>query len=372
VLLRVVDVEGVDGPSEAAAASVESLQRRVRTAARRTAVVIGGVAALVILVSVVGPKMGLDGVATADHGAVAVVIGAGLAVLFLRGVALWWLLRSLEPGVSTWRTLAAYPVTTLVSTVMPGGRAGGAPLNGAVLARTTDVGYEDGVAASLALSLLANLAVVGVGGVGVVALVAGSAVGEVAGAVARAGGVVILAAVLGVALVRHGRGRLREWLTTAVVVAGRGLRVVPGCSPPNRPSVERRMAGLTAALRQFRAHPHVLLVVGGLLVCAHALTVLALWFALAAFGVAVPIALLMTVVPVAVLAAVFPTPGGLGGVEASLATLISAGSTATTSASAVSVVLYRTGTVLPAVLCGGVALLLMFSLDGLRRTGPTG
>jgi hypothetical protein len=314
----------------------------------------------------------IDGVPVVDRGSVAVVAGAGLAVLVLRGLALWLLLRALVPAVSAWRTLAAYPVTTLVSTVVPGGRAGGAPLNGLVVARATSAGYEDGVATSLVFGVLTNLAVLVAGAVGVITLVATTGgVGGVSDALLRAGavvGLVVVLATAAVVAVRRGRGRLRDRVVTAGVVLGRIARLVPGFTPPDRATLDRGWSELATAFRRFRARPRVLVLPAVSVMVAHALTVVALWVALAAVGAAVSVGFLMTIVPVAVLAAVLPAPGGVGGVEASLAALISVGSTVTAADSVASVVLYRAGTVLPALVCGVGAVVVVFALDARRGT----
>ena len=360
-----------DRPADADPECAESRRQRGDTAASRRAVRIAGLVALAVLMVWLGPKLGLRRVVTADHDAVAVIIGAGVTVLLLRGVALWWLLRTLAPGVSTWRTLATYPVTTVVSTLAPGGRTGGAPVNGLVLARTTGVEYEDGVAASFALSLLTNLAVIAVGGVGVLALLSHAAAGGVVGPLVRALVVVGTAALLGALFVRHSSGQLRQWLATVVVTVGSRLSVIPGVAAPSRARVDQSVSNLVGALREYRTRPRTLLLPGGVLVVAHALTIAALWVALSAFDATVPVPFLMAVVPLAVVAVVVPTPGGLGGVETSLAALISAGSATSASVSAVSVVLYRAGTVLPALVCGGVVLLAVFSLAELREADWT-
>jgi hypothetical protein len=360
-----------DRPADVDLACDGSRRQRGDTTPSRRAVRIAGLVALAVLVVWLGSKLGLGRVATADHDAVAVIIGAGMTVLLLRGVALWWLLRTLAPGVSAWRTLAAYPVTTLVSTLVPGGRAGGAPVNGLVLTRTTGVAYEAGVAASLALGLLTNLAVVAVGGVGVLALLSQAAVGGVVESLVRAFVVVGVAVLLGVLLVRHSSGQLRRWLTTVVVTVAGPLSVIPGVTAPSRARVDQSISTLADALGEYRTRPRTLLLPGTVLVVAHAVTIVALWVALSAFDATVPVPFLMAVVPLAVLAAVVPTPGGLGGVETSLAALISTGSATSASVSAVSVVLYRAGTVLPALVCGGVVLLAVFSLAELRQAAWT-
>ena len=351
-------------------------ERRWRWTARR--VLAGALGAVVFIVGLTagGAWLPLDGLPVADRRSVAIVAGAGLAVLLLRGLALWLLLRALVPTVSAWRTLAAYPVTTLVSMVVPGGRAGGAPLNGLVVARATSARYEDGVATSLVFGVLTNLAVLVAGAVGVIALVTTTGgVGGVSDVLVRAGmvvGLVVVLTTIAIVAVRRGRGRLREQAVTTGVVLGRIARFVPGVTPPDRATLDQGWSEWATALRRFRARPRVLALPAVSVMGAHALTVVALWVALAAVGAAVPVVFLMMILPVAVLAAVLPAPGGVGGVEASLAALISVGSAVTAADSVASVVLYRAGTVLPALVCGVAAIVVLFARDTRRETQREG
>jgi len=340
----------------------------VRRLGRTAAVGVGGLAVLGIAVSVVGVGSIRRTLGSADPGPVALVAGIALGVLVLRGLALRVLLGVLGYRAPVGPVLGAYAATSVVNTLVPGGQAGGAPLNGLLVARSSDAAYEDGVAAVVTISALSNLVVGAFGVLGVAYLL-----------VTATGGDVTLLATVGVCLFGLGvLGALGLWRTrhralglaaTAVVYATRTLRVVPRVSPPDRESVETRVARFGAALGRLRdgSRREVVALVG-LLALAHALTVVALWLSFLAVGHSVSVGVLLAVIPAAVAAAVVPTPGGIGGVDVALVALLASGTSAVAPVAGAAVLVYRTATSGPALLAGGCVVAAMASLGWLRET----
>jgi uncharacterized protein (TIRG00374 family) len=339
-----------------------------RRLGRTAAVGVGGVAVLGVAVSVVGVEPIERTLASADPGPVALVAGIALGVLLLRGLALRVLLGVLGHRAPVGPVLGAYAATSVVNTLVPGGQAGGAPLNGLFVARTSDAAYEDGVAAVVTISALSNLVVGAFGVLGVAYLL-----------LTATGGDVTLLAAVGVCLFGLGvLGALGLWrirdralgLATATAVTGvRALRVLPRVSPPESEAVERRVRGFGAALGRLRdGSRREIVALVGLLAVAHALTVVALWLSFLAVGHSVSVGVLLAVIPAAVAAAVVPTPGGIGGVDVALVALLASGTSAVAPVAGAAVLVYRTATSGPALLAGGCVVAAMASLGWLRET----
>jgi len=319
-------------------------------------------------VAVVGPDTIRVALAGADAWTVALVATVAVAVLVVRGLALRVLLGILGHDAPAGRVLGAYVATTVVNTVVPGGQAGGAPVNGLLVARSSAADYEDGVAAVVAVSALTNVLVgaFGVVGVGYLLATAGSA--DVAGLAAAGVGLFALAAAGAVAL-----WRVRDRATgRGVSVAARlaaVLRVVPRFTPPERSAIADRIDQFQGALSRLRdGSPRQLAALVGLLAVAHALTVVGLWLSFRAVGESVPVGVLLAVIPAAVAAAVVPAPGA-SGVDAALVGLLAAGTSAVAPVAAGAVLVYRVATSGPTLVVGGSAIAVMASLGWFPDTG---
>lgn len=334
---------------------------RTAVALAVTAIVFGGIAA------VVGVDAVREALAGADTETLALVAGVAVAVLVLRGLALRVSLGVLGHRAPMGRAVGAYAATTLVSTLAPGGQAAGAPVNGLLVARSSEADYEDGLAAVVAVSALTNLLVglFGVAGVGYLLATAGG--GDVA-ALAAVGVCLFGLALLGAAGLWRVRDRATERAVSAFYTLGRALRVVPRVAPPDRDAVADRIARFRASFEQLRgASARELVALIGLLAAAHAATVVALWLSFRAVGQPVSVGVLLAVVPAAVAAAVVPAPGG-SGVDVALVALLSAGTDAVAPVAGAAVLVYRVGTSGPTLLAGGAVAVAMVSLGWLRES----
>lgn len=334
-----------------------------------------GVAILVTLfigalfVHGIGARRLRGAILTADTEIVAAVIGVALLVILLRGVALGVLLDILGYSVPTPRIVSVYAVTTVVSTVVPGGRTGGAPVNGHVVARAAGADYEDGVVAVVIASLLSNLAIGMLGLCGVVYLFVTSPGGTVTRA-ATATVALFGLAVLGAGGLWRVRGRVYSKTVSAVVritwVAGR-LPYVPSAG---REAIERRVSALADSVAQlWEGSQRQVTVAGVLFAVAHGLTVVALWLSFLAVDQTVHPGVLLAVIPVAVVTAVVPTPGGFGGVDVALVGLLTAGTAAIAPVAGAAVLVYRTATSGPALLVGGPAVVAMVVCGSFTTSG---
>ncbi len=330
-----------------------------------------------VFVGVLGITGGLGKVRAALSGAdvsvFAVVVGAAVCVLCLRGLTLRVLLEILGHHPSVGRILPVYVATVAVSTLLPGGQATGAPINGYLVSRPTGAEYEDGVAAVVGISALSNLVVglSGVFGAGYLLLTTSPGNG-ITTLAALAVALFCVATVVAVGLWRI-RDRLESVTVSGITRLGHRVAFLPGVPEPDRDAVGRRVGRFRDALDRFRdATPGQVVALVGLLGIAHLLTVVALWLSLAAVGTSVPIGVVIAVIPAGVVAAAVPTPGGFGSIEVALVGLLTAGTSAAVSTATAATVIYQIAMVGPALLVGGgvlVVMLLMGLLQGMPETG---
>lgn len=326
---------------------------------------LGSLAILLTAFVVIGVEEVVGLLAEADTVVVAAVVVAAFFVLVARGVALWIVLHALGRPVSILRALGIYFATAFVSAVAPSGQAGGAPINGLVVARSADTEYEVGVAAVLSVGALANLMVVLYGLVGVAYLVAVTSVRRSVVVLAVVGIGVVVGSLFGIYTAWRYRESVVVATTSVLVSLSRAIgRVLPRVSPPEREAIERRVRRFG---RTFYRLSHgtrgQLAAMVALMALAHGLSVVALWLSFVAFGYSISIGVVLAVIPAAVLAAVAPLPGGLGGVEVALVTLLTATTGVTAAVAGAAVVVYRAAAYWPRFLVGGVvaAALVSFS-----------
>jgi len=332
----------------------------VRPVKRVVAILVGS-AALVGLastqVSVGELRTALAGV---DTHVLWLVAGAALAVLFLRGVALWVVLAVLGHRSPPGRVVSAYAATVAVSTVVPGGQAGGAPINGYLVSQSSGVDYEDGLTAVGAVATLNNAAILLFGLLGAGYLLA-TATGQKGVVTVAVIGIALIGlsvlALIGVWCVRHRAGAVVAGVLTS---AGRVAVVIPGLSPPEREAVDRRVSRLGDAIARLSGGtPRQFAMLAVMAALAHALTIVALWTSFAAVGEPVSIGVIMAVIPAGVATAVVPTPGGFGSIEVALVGLLATGTTASVPIAGTAVLVYQSATTAPALVVGGSVLAVM-------------
>ncbi len=338
---------------------------------------VGRAAAGLVVLTVVAVSAAVRGdigelrttLASMDTRLLAAVTAAAVAVLLLRGVALWVLLDVLGYPTPLGRAVCAYTATVAVSTVVPGGQVGGAPINGALVSEFSEADYEDGVATVAATAALSNAAVATFGVFGVWYLLAtATGRGGVVALAALGSGLFALAAAVLVGLWRV-RDRAGAAVAAAVTRAGHAAAVIPRVSPPDRDTVDHRLDRFGDAVGRFQAvslrQLIALLVLFG---SAHALTVVALWTSFSAVGHPVSVAVIAAVIPAGVTTAVVPTPGGFGTVEVALATLLAAGTSASAPVAGAAVAGYQVVMTAPALLIGGTVVAVLMSVGWLDRS----
>ena len=337
---------------------------------KRVAAVLLGAAPVVGMATYLGVDAVWTALAGVDAEVLAAVAGTAVVILVLRGVALWTVLDVLGYRTPVTRALSAYAATVAVSAVVPGGQAGGAPVNGYLVSQTGEADYEDGIAAVVCVAALSNAAVALFGLLGVGYLLA-TTTGR-RGVLALAVLATVLFGVAAIALA--GLWRMRDLavalVTAAVASAGRAAVVIPGVSPPERDTIEAAVSRFGDALERLRGvTPRQAAVLAVSMGSAHALTVLALWVSFAAVGEPVSVGVILAAIPAGVATAVVPTPGGFGSIEVALVGLLAAGTSASLQTTSAAVLVYQTTTTgfMLLVGCGVLAVMLTVGLvDGAR------
>jgi uncharacterized protein (TIRG00374 family) len=329
---------------------------------KRVAAVLLGVVAVAGMATYVEVDAVWAAVTGVDASVLAAVVGTAVAILVLRGVALWTFLDVLGYRTPPARVLSAYAATVAVSAVVPGGQAGGAPVNGYLVSQAAEADYEDGITAVVSVAVLSNAAVALFGLLGVGYLVA-TTTGR-GGVLALAGLGTVLFGVVAVALA--GLWQMRDSavaaITATIASAGRVAVVIPGVSPPERDAIDAEVDRFGDAIGRLRgATPRQFVLLVGTMGAAHALTVLALWVSFAAVGEPISVGVILAVIPAGVATAVVPTPGGFGSIEVALVGLLAAGTTASVQVTSAAVLVYQTATTGFMLLVGSAVLAVMLT-----------
>ena len=281
------------------------------------------VVVLLVLFWAVGFDRILAALSMAEGGVIVLVALVALAWLTAWSLALRTVLGVLGIAVSVKRAFLVFAGATFANNTTPFGQAGGEPFSALLISRATDSEYETGLAAIAsvdALNFLPSI-VLSLIGIGYYATV------FTLGRRLELAALAILALALLVPIVvalgwRH-RTAVKAAVVRLVTPAARWLaRLLPGVSPPEPATIERRIDGFFGAIERVGRSRRGLLAAVGFSTLGWLLLSTSLWLSLYSLGHAVPVAAVLLVVPVGSIAGVTPLPGGLGGVEAALILLI--------------------------------------------------
>ncbi|SDQ38411.1 lysylphosphatidylglycerol synthase transmembrane domain-containing protein [Natronobacterium texcoconense] len=339
---------------------------------------IGGLAAAIVAISLlvygVGWNEVVANVRAAHPAALAAAVVAGLGMLALRAALVRRLLEPVAGGARGTAFVTAYLSGYFARSALPWGRSTGTPVMAYLLASGSDSDFEDNlavVAAGEGFNVLGSLVVAGLGVAGFV--VAGGSLDAVSAAVAVVGGGGLVAA--GVLVVAN-RGLARrislEFATRCETV----VRKVPY----SRLSRQRgflidRIDGFFRTLEAIQASRRTLAVAFGIAVVSWVFNALPLYFALLALGVDAPLALVLICAPLALVlicaplasfGGVVPLPGGSGGIEVVLASLLVATAGVSAGVATAAAILYRLTTYWTHLAIGGCVAVAVSAL-GTRR-----
>jgi uncharacterized protein (TIRG00374 family) len=321
---------------------------------------VAGVIVLLALYAVVGLEDVLVALAQADPLLVAAVYAVAVCWLFAWAMALRTVLAVIAVEVSVPQSFMLFAGATFANNVTPFGQAGGEPFSALLVSRTTDIDYENGLAAVASVDTLnfvpsISFALVGVGYYATTFTV-GNRVELAAASLVALALAVPVAAYLG----WRNRDRVATLAIGVILPLGRVLgRLVPAVAPPEEAQLRRRIDGFFAALERVAGDHHQLALALSFSALGWLLLSVSLWLSLLALGHAVPFAAALFIVPLGSVAGVTPLPGGLGGVEAALVVLIVPITGVDPQTAAAAALIHRGATYWLPVLLGGSATAML-------------
>lgn len=336
----------------------------------RRATVVGFLGALAVL-SVIAYLVGIERIVRtifqADPAVVGLIVFVAAAWLTAWGLALRTVLHVLGSHISIPLSAFVFAGSMFANNVTPFGQAGGEPVSALIISRAADSEYETGLAAIASVDALHFVPSVALSAVGLAYIAATAVLGRQLRLAALAVGTLALALPIAVYVGWRHRYEVEALVVRVLTPVIRFFgRVVPRRRPPDPNVIERRIESFFEAVDRVAGDRWALLSVIGFSLLGWLALVVSLWLSLYALGVTAPFAALLVVVPVSSIAGFTPLPGGLGGIETVLITLLVATTAAVgggppvdATVAAAAVFLHRGATyLLPTVVGGGVATAL--------------
>jgi len=292
---------------------------------------------------------------------VLVVIGAvAIAWLSAWGLSLRTVLGALGATITAPMAVLVYAAATFANNVTPFGQAGGEPISALLISRASRSEYETGLAAIASVDALnfvpsTMLALVGVGYL-TATITLGRRLELAAAAVVGIAIALPICAFLGW---RH-RYEIERAAVDVLTPLLQGVgRVVPRRSPPEAGALEARIEGFFTAIDRVAGDREALALALGFSLLGWIGLALSLWLSLLALGIDTEFAAVLVVIPVGAIAGITPLPGGLGGVELVLVSLLVATTGIDITTATAAVTIHRVATyMLPTVVGGGTAAAL--------------
>jgi hypothetical protein len=306
----------------------------------------------------------------ADARYVGLVLLTTVGWLAAWGLALRKVLSVLGVRLSAVSAFLVFSGAMFSNNITPFGQAGGEPVTALLVSRITDAEYETGLAAIASVDTLNFVPSITLALIGAGFYATEIALGANRNVTVAIGAVVVLAVAVPslVYLAWSRRYALEERIVTRLTPAIQWLAdQLPRMSAPGPEAIERRINGF------FRAIERVVDDEGGLVIALSfsalgwGCQAAGLWLAFQAIGQPISFAVVLFAVPIGAIAGVTPLPGGAGGIEWVLATLLTAatGPAVGFGVATAAVVLFRGFVYWVPVVIGGVVM----SVAGVRGRG---
>lgn len=319
----------------------------------------GAFAVLAVLLYLVGVDDLVIQLQRADTAIVGLVVLTVLGWLTAWGLSLRTVLSVLGERITALQAFLVFSGATFNNNITPFGQAGGEPVTALLISQTTDAEYERGLAAIASVDTLnfvpsITLALVG----------AGYFATEVTFSrdLRVATGIVLVLAVGVVAGGYVGWQKRyaveRRVVSLFIPVSGWIGRHVPRLRPPNAETLEQRIERFFQAIERVATNPRGLALALGFSTAGWLCQMAGLWLAFQALGISVKFSVMMFVVPMGAIAGVTPLPGGAGGIEIVLVSLLVASPLpgVTESIALAAVVIYRGFLYWVPIVVGGVVM----------------
>lgn len=329
---------------------------------------VGGLVVSVVVVALfvygVGWEDVLEHVRGARSGALAAAAITGFGILVFRGAVVKRLLEPVDGTARGGGFVTAFLSGYFARSALPWGRSTGTPVMAYLLAANSDSEFEDNlavVAASEVFNFVASLVIAAVG----IVLVAGTvgASETIPTSVAAAGASGLLAASVIVVVFERGRVRAASvaFATRVETAVGKLPRI-----PDVEGTLTRRIDGFFETLETIQASRRTLAAAMAIAVAGWVVNALPLYFCLLALGVDAPLALALLCAPLASFGGIVPLPGGTGGIEVVLASLLVATAGIAGDAATAGAILYRLTTYWLHLGVGGLAAVYL-TVSGTER-----
>ncbi|WP_254546039.1 lysylphosphatidylglycerol synthase transmembrane domain-containing protein [Halomarina pelagica] len=323
------------------------------------ATVLGFLAALAVLLltfGFVGLGPIVNAVSMADPRVVALLPLVAAAWLLAWGLSLRVVLAVIGTPVRATTAVLVYLAATFANNVTPFGQAGGEPITAYLIADVTENEYETGLAAIASVDALNFVPSLSFAAIGIAYFAATAALGRHLRAAAVSLALIATALAAGLVLGWRYRNEVRDGLTDVLTPVSRAFaRLIPGRTAPSRYTVYARVDGFFVAVERVAGDRENLLLALGFATLGWLALSTSLWLSIYALSSAEPVAFAATllVIPIGSIASITPLPGGLGGIETVLITLLVALGVDPVTAGA-AVLVHRTATYWLPTLIGGL------------------
>lgn len=319
----------------------------------------GAIAVLALLLYVVGVEELLIQLRRAQTATVGLVVLTTFGWLMAWGLSLRTVLAVLGERITAVQGFLVFSGAMFNNNITPFGQAGGEPVTALLISQTTDAEYETGLAAIASVDTLnlvpsITLALVGAGYFATEVTFPRNL--RVATAIVV---VLAVAVVVGAYFGWHNRYAVEQRVIAAFILVAEWVgRHVPRVSAPDANSLEHRVERFFAAIERVATNPRGLALALGFSAAGWLCQMAGLWLAFHALGISVKFSVMMFVVPMGAIAGVTPLPGGAGGIEIVLVSLLVASPLpgVTESIALAAVVIYRGLLYWVPIVVGGVVM----------------
>ena len=314
-------------------------------------------ALLATLLYVVGPAAVADALASADRGALVVILAVALVWMAAWSRSLYLVVRLLGVPITGGRSFLVFSSIMFVNNVAPFSVVGAQPFAALLLSRYTGESYERSFAAAVSVDVLNYLPAPVFAVAGLLYFAVTASLGRTVEIVTVSLGLLFLLVLLAATAGWRNRWRIAEAAPHGVAWIDRRIgRYLPDFLRSDSATTERRIDAAVAALEQVAGDRPTLVAGVGFSAVGWLLFASMLWLALYAVGVTVPVVVPLFVVPLATVMDVVPTPGGIGSEDATLVLLLVLTTGAPAAAATAGVIVHRLASVLFPVALGGASV----------------
>lgn len=284
---------------------------------------------------------------TADTRLILAVLGVTLLWLAVWSLALRTVLGVLGVSLSPVKSFLIFSGAMFSNNITPFGQAGGEPVTALLISRTADAEYETGLAAIASVDTLNFVPSITIALFGAGYFVTETTLVQTNSRIEMAVAAIVLLAVAVPGILYLGwqrRYELEHRVIQRITPAIQWItRTLPRLSVPTAESIEARVGRFFEAIERVATNQQGLALALGLSALGWGFQMVGLWLAFQAIGVPIKLSLAMFVVPIGAIAGVTPLPGGAGGIEWVLATLLAAatGSAIGFATATAAVIIYR-------------------------------